>query len=329
MSYGSNYAAQNQNAYALSKAWDKVMEAKYKGVEDSMVGDELWAPYTYEGGGNYDQILLHTGLIGTALRTDDVVRQEYPSPTFHTASVMVRGYQRAGISYEYSVEDQEDYLPGLDLHVQKVGELPLLLADAEEEDAHYWMNMGESWTGGPFGTPLFVDGQGTNKIQLIGRPDYFSGSNASNIIEGSPSYALLELLNQYGALFVNEEGRRQRVSISMIVAGENNIRLLEALWNAAYNLESGNVNIPNPMTSRGLPTPKFVSTNRMANAEDIWVYYDGWEEFMRTVVDYRGKADSWVEGSAPQFKKVVTQIRSRYGYFFLNNRLCVLVKGAL
>lgn len=322
--YQNRLDSQDARGEAIKKSWDAVLEMTYQGEMEQMIGAELWGASDLEATGLHNEVLFHTGLQGTAQKTADDVRRRYPMAGYKTGSILVKGYSRLGISYEHLFEDYEDVLDGMDFVTGLVDDLPVLLADAEEEEHHLVYNNGETQTGGVFGTPLFVDGT-TNTLQLLGRPNYFAGSAATNILYGGVSYALFQLIHQYGDNFINEEGRLQAVEVDMYVANDQNADLIELYYNSSFNIESGNSNMPNPLAKRRTPTVK--RTKRMANKNDIWVFFTGWQDFMKERNKYRGRRDTWEEGHA-QFRKMVAQIRSRYGYFFYNNRLTMLVKGA-
>jgi len=315
---------QDSRVESIKKSWEAVIRWNYGGEMESMVGSRLWGAHNMDNQGLYNEAFFHTGLQGTALKTTDDVRQRFPTASYKTGSILIRGFHRLGISHEWYPEDLEDVPENMRFVQDLVGELPLLLADAEEEEHHHVYNNGETYTSGVFSTPLFVDGS-ANKLQLLGRPDYFSGTAASNIIYGGVSYATLQKIHQYGDLFVNEEGRIEAVGVDMIVCSDQNADLLELYYTSSFNIETGNSNVRNPLSNRRTPT--IIRSKRMANKNDLWVFYDGWSDFMKEKNKYRGREDSWDEGNA-QFRKVVAQIRSRYGYYFINNRLCLLVKGA-
>src|SRR5690606_25174298 len=130
-----------------------------------------------------------------AAKMPDDVRQQYPTASYKTGSILIHGYTRLGIAHEYYPEDLEDNLSGFEFIASMAEDLPVLLRDAEEEEYLNLYNNGESLVGGHAGTPLFVDGV-THKLQLVGNPDYFAGTAASNIIDnaGGISYSLIHLL---------------------------------------------------------------------------------------------------------------------------------------
>lgn len=322
--YTNRLDTQDANIASMKKSWEAVMRLNYGGELEQMVGPQLWGAHGLDNEGLHNEMFFHTGLQGTALKTTDDVRQRFPTAGYETGSILVRGYHRLGIAHEWYPEDLEDVPENMRFVQDLVGELPILLADAEEEEHHHYYNNGETQTGGIFNTPLFVDGS-SNKLQLLGQPSYFSGTAASNIIYGGVSYALIAKIHQYGDNFVNEEGRMESVDVDMYVGSRQNIELLELYYTSSFNIETGNTNINNPLSKR--PVPKFVVSKRMANKSDLWVYFQGWQMFMKERNKYRGREESWEEGNA-QFRKIVAQIRSRYGYYHINNRLVMLVKGA-
>lgn len=322
--YTNRVDSQDARVESLKKSWEQVLRVSYGGETENMIGPQLWGTHELDTQGLHNEMFAHTGLIGTAQRMPDNVRQNYPMASYETGSILIHGFRKLGIAYEYYPEDLEDMLENMRFITELVGELPLLLSDAEEEEHHHVYNNGETYTSGFFNTPLFVDGV-TDKLQLLGRPDYFSGTAASNIIEGGVSYALFTKIHQYGDNFVNEEGRLEAVEVDMYVCSRQNADLIEMYYTSAFNIESGNANMPNPLAKRSTPT--IVISKRMANKNDLWVFFEGWQQFMKERNKYRGREDSWEEGNA-QHRKVVAQIRSRYGYYFLSPRLVLLVKGA-
>jgi hypothetical protein len=322
--YTNRLDTQDSRAYAIKKSFEEVSRLSYAGAQDDKVGSRLWGAHTLNNDGLHNEMLYHTGLIGQAAKLDDDVRQRFPTAGYETGSILVRDYSRGGIAYEYYEEDLEDILKNMSFITELVGELGELLADLEEDEYHFVYNNAETYTGGLFNTPLAVDGT-NDKLQLLGRPTFFSGKAASNIIYGGVSYALFTLINQYGDNFINEEGRRQRINPAMYVCSNQNADLIELYYASSFNIESGNTNDQNPLRKR--PAPTIVRSERMANKNDIWVFFEGWQEFLKERHKYRGREDSWVEGHA-QFAKTVTQLRSRWGHYFISNRLFLLVKGA-
>lgn len=324
--YTQRLDTQDSRAESIKKSFEAVLQFQYGSANstEQMMGARLWGAHELDMQGLHNEAFVRTGLQGTALKTNDDVRQRFPMATYKTGSILIHGYVRLGAAYEYYPEDLEDVLENFNFIQELVGELPILLADAEEEEHHHHYNNGESISSGVFGTPLYVDGD-ADKLQLLGRPDYFSGTAATNIIHGGVSYALFMLIHQYGDNFVNEEGRLQQVDVDMYVANDQQADLIELYYTSAFNVETGNSNTRNPLSGRRTPT--VLRSKRMANKSDIWVFFEGWQGFMKERNKYRGREDSWMEGHA-QFRKVVAQIRSRYGYYHINNRLCMLVKGA-
>jgi curved DNA-binding protein CbpA len=254
----------------------------------------------------------------------DNVRQEFPMATYRTASMLIQGYDRIGIADEYYPEDLEDNLPGFEWLASKASELPRLVMDTEEDLKLRMYNEGETRIVGHAATPLFVDGS-ANSLQLIGDADYFSGTAASNIISGGGvSYAMLHLGMQYGDNFVNEEGRPQPRRLVQIVGRKQNIDLVAMYINAPSNVENFDPNRPNPAAE--LQGVKLLSTQRMAQPNDLIFFYEGWEDHIKMRAKYQGRAETWEEGKA-QKRKIVSQVRSRLGFYGYNNRLVVLMRG--
>lgn len=324
--YRNALRTQDHDAATVYKGFDRIARMEYAGAGEDMVGEELYGPDDLGTEGLHNEVFFHTRLQGTAQKMDDNVRQRYPTASYKTGSILIQGYSRLGIAYEYYPEDLEDNLSGFEFIASMAEDLPVLLRDAEEEEYLNLYNNGETITGGHANTPLFVDGV-ADKLQLVGNPDFFSGTAASNIIDnaGGISYALINLLRQYGRNFVNEEGRTQPREMVQILCNEQNGDLLEEYFNSPTNRESANPNLPNPV--RGMRVPTILRTERMANQNDLIVFYEGWQDHIKERSKYRGRTDTWEEGHA-QFRKVFTQLRSRYGFYFYNNRLVVLVRGA-
>lgn len=324
--YRNALRTQDHSAATVYKGFDKIAQIEYAGASENMVGEELYGPDDLGTEGLHNEVFFHTRLQGTAQLLPDNVRQRSPTATYKTGSILIHGYSRLQIAYEYYPEDLEDNLSGFEFISRMAEDLPVLLRDAEEEEYLNLYNNGETITGGHADTPLFVDGS-ADVLQLVGNPDFFSGTAASNIIDnaGGISYALINLLRQYGRNFVNEEGRTNPVQMVQILCNEQNGDLLDLYFDSPANLESTNPNRANPTS--GMSKPTILRTERLANQNDLVVFFEGWQDQIKERSKYRNKTDTWEEGNA-QFRKVFTQLRSRYGFYFYGNRLVVLVRGA-
>lgn len=334
-------ARQGQAASAdyVSNAWDDIMQLEYAGVGETMIGEDVygvdnWGLGTPSGGqsGYQREVFLNTGAVGAADVTDDRVRQEFSEPTYFEGRIVVSGFERAGKAHSYYPEDLEDYREDMKFVTQHASELPRLLRDTEEERYLNLYTDGENITGGHAGTPFFCDGSATNKsLQLIGRSTYFSGTAASNIIDwaGGVSYALIAMADQYGDFFVNEEGLEMAIPVTDIICNHRNGDMIEYLYGSRMNVESMKADDPNPrsLSSRARVVPTIHRTSRLPNANDIVFLFQGWRDYIKEASAYRARVESWEDGHA-QHRKIVTQIRSRYLFYFITNRLAVLARGA-
>lgn len=323
--YRNTISTQNHNSATFYRGFSRITEITYPGAGEGMVGEELYGADDLGVDGLHHEVYFRTRLQGQAALLPDNVRQRFPMASYKTASIMVQGYDRIGIAHEHYPEDLEDNLPGFEFLAQMAEDLPILLRDTEE-DLHFRLyNEGETRAGGFAHTPLFVDGS-ANVLQLIGNATYFSGTAASNIIEGGGvSHAMLHLAKQYGRNFVNEEGRVAPRRIVQVLGSEQNIDLVEMYINASTNVEGFDPNRPNPNADlRGV---KLLRTQRLAQPNDLIFFYEGWQDHIKMRAKYQNRADTWEEGHA-QFRKIVSQTRSRLGYYFYTNRLVVLMRGA-
>ncbi len=323
--YANQLRTQNHDAATVYRGFSRIAKIEYASAGESMVGEELYGEDDLGTDGLHHEVFFHTGLQGQAALRPDNVRQRFPAATYRTASILIKGYDRIGIAHEYYPEDLEDNLPGFEFIAQMASDLPILQRDTEE-DLHFRLyNEGETTNVGFANTPLFVDG--TNDVlQLVGNPTYFSGTAASNIIEGGGvSHAMLHQLIQYGDNFIDEEGRSRPVEIDMIVGRGQNIDLVEMYLNHQSNIENFDPTRPNPSARlRGI---RLLRTQRMAQPNDLIVFYRGWQDHIKMRAKYMGRTDTWEEGHA-QYRKIYTQIRSRLGYYAYTNRLVVLLRGA-
>lgn len=323
MSRFSSYnGTQDSSLFAISRAWDSVMRQSYGGEGEDMVGPELWGAANFDG--LYENRLVHTGLVGTADRRNDVVRQRFSSPNYYWEPVTLFGAQRVGIYMQYFLEDREDFRPELDFAPMLAGELSALVRDAEEEDYFHPYNTGETWmTSRQNNSPLFVDDATGLTLIGEGRPALGHG----NIFYGAPSYGLIEQLNQYGELFINEEGRGEMIRVDRIVGSRRNIELLRRYYDSTFNIDTGNPNIFSPI--EGQPVPTLIATDRLYNRNDLIVFYEGWQNDLLSKTWYRGRVETGVfDEDVPQFHYAWSQVRSRYGFYAINNRRVALVKGA-
>ncbi len=326
--YRNTISTQNHNGAAFYRGFSDIVKIEYAGAGEDMIGDELYGGDDLGTDGLHHEKFFRTGLQGQAALMPDNVRQRFPQASYRTASILVQGYDRIGIAHEHYPEDLEDNLAGFEWLAGMASDLSVLVRDTEEDLHMRMFNEGEDPNRlvGFANTPLFVDGD-THSLQLVGNPDYFSGTAASNIIDdmGGISHSGLHLLKQYGRNFVNEEGRTQPRKIVMIVGRQQSIDLIAEYVSAPNNIENFNPNRNNPNSD--LSGIKLLATERMANPNDLWVFYEGWQDFIKMRAKYQGRTDTWEEGHA-QFRKVVSQVRSRLGYYAYSNRLVVLARGA-
>ena len=317
--YGHTRGVQDSNAQQVWRAYEDIIRLQYPGVE-SMVGAQFWGTNTLATTGLHNEVLFHTGLLGTAAKLGRDLRTPVPMATYETVDQVIADYEILGIGFEYYPDELQDFLYP-DLVLSKLGDLPMLLADAEEDEHFAPYNNGETLEGGWTGDPLFVDGS-SEFLQVIG---YRGDNYGSNIITtaGGPSYHLISLLDQYGGNFVNEEGRMSPIGVDRIMCSPQNARLLELYYGAAYNIEQASPAIPNPAMNR----PTIIPTNRLANPNDMVVFYQGWEQDMKERSKFRGEALTETVGNLNE-KRLVSIIRSRYAYYWFSNRRVVLVKGA-
>lgn len=326
--FNNTVGTQDHNAAAYYRGFSAIVKMEYPGAGEDMIGETLYGADTLGTDGLHHEVYFHTGLVGQAALRPDHVRQRFPQASYRVGSILIHGYSQVGIAHEHYPEDLEDNLAGFEWLANLASDLPTLQRDAEEDLHLAFFNNGESASQlvGHASTPLFVDGT-TYKLQLLGDPDFFSGTAASNIIEtgGGVSYAMLELAKQYGRNFVNEEGRTQKLRIVKIVGREQNIELIRRWIGAPSNIESYNPNQPNPAAD--LAGVDLVATERMDQPNDLWFFYEGYQDDIKMRAKYQGRADTWEEGHA-QYRKVVSQVRSRLGYYAFNNRRVVLMRGA-
>lgn len=316
--YSMSRGTQDHDPRLFYKAYEKIVQKRYPGVE-SMVGAQLWGQNELEVRGLHNEVLMHTGLLGAASRLGDDLRAPVPMATYEKADQIIAGYHIVGVGYEYYPDELEDDL--FDTVAPKVSDLPMLLAETEEDEHFAPYNNGEtSFISGWTNSTLYVDGT-ADWLKIIG----YQGENyGSNIITnaGGPSYHLIALLEQYGDNFINEEGRLSPLRVDTIVCSHQNKRLLELYYGASTNIEQQNPAIPNPARS----APTIIGTHRLANPNDMHVLYEGWQEDLKERSKWRAKTQSAEIGYLNQ-RKVTTITRSRFSYYFFSNRRAVLVKG--
>lgn len=309
---------QDSNAQQVWRAYESIMRKRYPGVED-MVGAQFWGTNELEISGLHNEVLYHTGLLGSAAKLGRDLRTPVPMATYETVDQVVADYEILGIGFEYYPDELEDFLYP-DVVLDKLGDLPILLADAEEDEHFAAYNNGETLTGGWTGDPLFVDGAAQN-LQVIGRPGVNLGSNIITTA-GGPSYHLISLVEQYGHNFVNEEGRISPLNVDRVMCSRQNKRLLDLYYGAPYNIEQGKEAIPNPAEGR----PQVIATHRLANPNDMIFFFEGWDEDLKERSKWRGQAMTEKVGELNE-KRVVSIIRSRYAYYWFFNRRVLLVRG--
>jgi hypothetical protein len=310
---------QDSNAQQVWRAYESIMRKRYPGVED-MVGAQFWGTNELATTGLHNEVLFHTGLLGSAAKLGRDLRTPVPMATYETIDQVVADYEILGIGFEYYPDELEDFLYP-EVVLDKLGDLPLLLADAEEDEHFAAYNNGETLTGGWTGDPLFVDGS-SDFLQVIGRPGVNLGSNIITTA-GGPSYHLISLVDQYGQNFQNEEGRISPLRVDRVMCSPQNARLLDLYYGASYNIEQDKQAIPNPAMSR----PQVIATHRLANPNDMIFFFEGWDEDLKERSKWRGQPMTETVGDLNE-KRVVSIIRSRYAYYWFFNRRVLLVKGA-
>ena len=327
--YRNTVGTQNHNAAAFYRGFSMVVKREYPGENENFVGEELFGADVFGTDGKHHEAHFRTGLQGqAAIMPTDVVRHRFPAASWREGSILVQGYRQAGISFEYYPRDLEDNLEPFNFITGMAADLPTLLRDTEEDMMINFYNQGESANQlvGTANTPLFVNGS-SYTLQLLGWPDYFGASNASNILEfgGGVSNAMIALVEQYGDHFVNDEGRVQRLRPVMALGRRQNIRLLSEYLTASYNIEQFDPNRPNP--NAGLSGMKLVGSDRLANPNDLIFFFEGWEDDIKMRSKYRHLAENWDEGNG-RYLKVVNELSSRIGFYAFNNRRVLLVRGA-
>lgn len=323
----------------IEALFDSVVQFNYGELQNNYVGQDLYGQDQLglsQDGRAVREVFAHTGLVGRSDLKEDIVRQQYSTANYYTGSLVIGGAYRIGKAHFYHLEEQEDRPMEMRFATQNVGDLGRLQASTEEyQRLRNYVN-GETWVGGFHKTPLFVDGT-TDKLQLLGRPDYFSGAAASNTIDwfGGVGYAMIEMANNFGDNFVTQEGERSQIYVTDILTGSySNADLLTAYYTSEFNIDTNNPNSPSPLKlvyqgggrQRIIPNIYVSHELQKANANDVIFMYNGWQDDIKEYTRFAGKIDSWTEGEA-QFQKVVTQIRTRRGHYFFDNRRLLLVRG--
>ncbi len=317
--YGSTRGIQDSEAFQVYRAYEDIMRQEYPGAEN-MVGAEFWGTNELATTGLHNEVLFHTGLLGAAAKLGRDLRTPVPMATYETVDQVIADYELLGIGFEYYIDELGDKLYP-EVVLDKVGELPMLLAEAEEDEHWAPYNNGETLTGGWTGDPMFVDGS-SNFLQIIGDQGTNYGSNIITTA-GGPSYHLISLVEQYGENFINEEGRVSPIRPVKVAASHQDARLLNMYYGASFNIEQGNTAIDNPARSN----PTVVGTHRLANSRDMLFFFEGWDQDLKERSKFRGQAMAETVGDLNE-KRAVSIIRSRYAYYWFFNRRVLLVKGA-
>jgi hypothetical protein len=316
--YAPTRGTQDHDPRLFYKAYEKIVQKKYPGQE-TMVGAQFWGQNELEVRGQHNEVLFHTGLLGQAAHLGDDLRAPVPMATYEKADQIIAGYSIIGVGYEYYPQELEDDL--FDTVAPKVADLPILLADREEDEHFAPYNNGDTtFESGWANTPLFVDGS-SDYLQIIGQQGVNYGSNIINYA-GGVSYHLISLYEQYGDHFVNEEGRLSPIRAERIMCSHQNARLFELFFGAGSNIEQNNPAIPNPVRSR----PTVIPTHRLFNPNRIIVFFEGWQEDLKERSKWRARTQSDTIGHLNQ-EKVVTITRSRFSYYFFFNRRVLLIEG--
>ena len=316
--YAPTRGTQDHNPQLVYKAYEKIVQQKYPGVEN-MTGAQFWGTNELEVRGLHNEVLYHTGLLGQAADLGDDIRASVPMATYATADQIIAGYKIVGIGYEYYPEELEDDL--YDVVAPKVADLPRLLADKEEDEFLLPYNTGETMISGWAETPMFVDGD-TYYLQIMGQQGVNYGSNIISTA-GGVSYHMISMWEQYGANFISEEGTISPLRVVKIWCNRQNAKILRMWYGASSNIEQNNPNVPNPAES----APEIVETSRFANPNDILTFFEGWEQDMKERSKYRSRSQTAEVGYLNQ-RKMVTITRSRFSHYWFNNRRVLLTRGA-
>lgn len=317
--FGTSPGVQDSQRFQVYRAYEDIIRKRYPGVEN-MVGSQFWGTNTLETTGLHNEVLFHTGLLGSAISLGRDLRTMPPMAQFETVDQVIADYELGGIGFEYYPDELEDMLYD-DVILDKIGDLPILQADFEEDQHFNAYNNGETLTGGWTADPLFVDGS-TDFLQIIGDQGVNYGSNIITTA-GGPSYHMISLIDQYGENFINEEGRLSPIRPERIMCSMQNKRLLDMYYGAGSNIEQNDDRIPNPALSR----PNVISTHRLATANWIIVFFEGWQDDLKERSKFRGQTMTETVGNLTE-KRVVSIIRSRFAYYWFFNRRVLLIKGA-
>lgn len=331
---------QNNSIYEVQAHMDAVIRLTYDNSElDSMyIGDQIFGADDM-GLGNLDMrqerdILGYTGLVGAAdYFNDATINREYSEARFYTGKMTISGMASMGKKFGYPIEETA-YRPRDRRFAETMAsDLPRLLKETEEwHDINFWAD-GETTTGGWYDTPIFCDGV-NDKLQLLGRADYFDGSVTSNIVSniGSAGNAMIYIADSYGDQFINEEGLPEPKYVTDIICGEQVGDILNMYYTSTYDIESMIPWSKNPrsLSSKNRSVPNIHRTVKLASPTDVIFLYNGWQDQFKKFIYWQNKTDSWIENlnGSPQTRRSVTQTRTFKGHYFKINRFALLFKGA-
>lgn len=329
MPYGSQLSAEARLAEVLG-LFREVAREEYGAELDDYIGPELWASQTLDITEGSDNFLRYSGARGAALKTDDTVRQRFPSVHRVSEPITIHGKVQVGIGYE---EHNDMNWLGQDLgripeSMSMVAELPAKLKEAEEEDFLEPYNraaVGMFSTSRQYSQNLFVDGSSGNELKMLGGEPI---DGLGNEILGSPSYDTIRRIHNFGKYTLNEEGGISSMRPVMIVCSPQTAKLWRALYASPVNIYSNNPNLESPISD--LQAPTILETNRMWEDKDAWVFFEGWERDMWSVDYFRGRAESGVRNSddSSRFHVRWAEIASMYGFHAANNRRILRVVGS-
>jgi hypothetical protein len=327
--FGAGNKGLNHTAAMVDPTYNAIFQLKYAGLVDTHTLSKTYGSFDL-GKGTMKRMRIHTGLVGSAARRPDIVRQEFPMATYYEDEVQIEGTIKLGVGFQYFPAELEGKdavgFDGAIVVMSKVDDLPRLLQDAEESERARMFVNGETFLGGIFGTPLFCDGT-VNKLKLVGREDYFgTGALSGNIIynSGGIGYSFINQLINIASNFVDEEGMRHRLKVDMIVCNEQDAKQFMMYIDADTNIEQMNPRIKNPAKEAGF-NPEIVVTDRFVNG-DMVVFLEGWEDHILEFSRYLGDIETGEEGTLTH-RKIITLATTAFGHSFISNRLVILVKG--
>lgn len=299
---------QDFNAVNYGREFETVVQlgaSKVTGPDGKM----LWGSEPDRGGDHWEEA-YHTQLLGNAQKAMSL-HDTAPEVGYESKATVYAGFNKYHVGYSMLKEAVEDELHGIS--AKMVGTLGEVMEETHQMTYIEPWNLGTTFISGWQNKAMFA-----TDLSILGDDAYV----VSNIMDdlGGPSYQAALALEEYGANFVNQEGRPSSRRLTDLFCGYTTAREWGSVYSSPVNIE-GNATLPAPTLA---DKPTITALNRMANSRDTWACFEGWREMVICVDRYRNRQRTI---DIPEPEAVKHTVASRFLFFFRESRLLVKIPG--